>query len=75
MKKPHVTLTDADHTTLGALLAKGALPAKIFKRVTALVELNRGEPLSLRPHHLHADHANDMWLRERSNAAAASSHR
>ncbi len=43
MKKQHVTLTAADRTTLEALLAKGSLPAKTFKRATALLELDRGE--------------------------------
>lgn len=40
MKKQHVTLTDADRTTLEALLAKA------FKRGTALLELDRGKTLA-----------------------------
>jgi transposase len=45
MNKHHVTLTDTDRTTLEALLAKGTLPAKTFKRATALLELDRGKTL------------------------------
>jgi putative transposase len=46
MNKQHVTLTDNDRLTLEALLAKGTLPVKIFKRATALLELDRGKTLS-----------------------------
>ena len=46
MKKQHVTLTDTDRTTLAALLAKGTLPVKTFKRATALLELDRGKTLT-----------------------------
>lgn len=46
MKKQHVTLTDTDRTTLEALLAKGTLAAKTFKRATALLELDRGKTLT-----------------------------
>jgi putative transposase len=45
MKKQHVTLTEADRTTLESLLAKGTLAAKTFKRATALLELDRGKTL------------------------------
>lgn len=45
MHKTHVTLTDADRTTLTALLAKGTVAAKTFKRATALLELDRGKTL------------------------------
>lgn len=47
MKKHHLTLTDADRTTLEALLAKGTLPVKTFKRATALLELDRGKSLTV----------------------------
>ncbi len=43
MKKQHITLTTADRDQLEALLAKGSLPAKTFKRATALLELDRGK--------------------------------
>src|SRR5215210_2829951 len=46
MKKQHITLTDGDRASLEALLAKGALPAKTFKRATALLELDRGKTLT-----------------------------
>lgn len=46
MKQPHVSLTDADRTTLEELLAKGRLAARTFKRATALLELDRGKTLT-----------------------------
>jgi transposase len=46
MKKQHITLTDAHRASLEALLAKGSLPAKTFKRATALLELDRGKTLA-----------------------------
>ena len=46
MNKQHVTLTDNDRLTLEALLAKGTLPVKTFKRATALLELDRGKTLT-----------------------------
>jgi transposase len=45
MKKQHLTLTEADRTTLESLRAKGTLAAKTFKRATALLELDRGKTL------------------------------
>ena len=45
MKKEHVKLTDADQTALTALLAKGSLKVKAFKRASALLELARGKTL------------------------------
>jgi transposase len=45
MKKEHVKLSDADRDALSALLAKGTLKAKAFKRATALLELDRGKTL------------------------------
>ena len=41
MKKEHVKLTDEDREPLKALLAKGSLKARIFKRATGLLELER----------------------------------
>lgn len=43
MKKQHVKLSAADRQYLAALLAKGSLPAKKFKRATGLLELDRGK--------------------------------
>lgn len=42
MKKQHVTLSENDRTYLENLISKGSLPAKMYKRATALLELNRG---------------------------------
>lgn len=42
MKKEHVTLSEADRTYLQNLIKKGSLPAKTYKRATALLELDRG---------------------------------
>lgn len=44
MEKHHLTLKAADKKHLEGLLSKGSLPAKTFKRATALLELNRGKP-------------------------------
>ena len=41
-----MTFTDSDRTTLETLLAKGNLPAKIFKRATAVLELDHGQTLT-----------------------------
>lgn len=46
MKKQHLTLTAADRDYLTALLAKGSLPVKTFKRATALLELDRGKTMT-----------------------------
>jgi len=45
MKKEHVKLTAVERETLTALLAKGSLKANVFKRATALLELDRGKTL------------------------------
>lgn len=45
MKKQHVSLTVTDREHLEALLAKGSLPARSFKRATGLLELDRGKTL------------------------------
>ena len=46
MKKQHITLTDEHRQRLEALLTKGSLPARTFKRATALLELDRGKTLT-----------------------------
>ena len=46
MKKQHVTLTDEHLERIEALLAKGSLPARTFKRATALLDLDRGKTLT-----------------------------
>ena len=45
MKKQHVKLRKKDRNYLESLVAKGKLPAKVFKRATALLELDRGKSL------------------------------
>jgi putative transposase len=45
MKKEHVKLNDEERATLTALLAKGALKVRTFKRATGLLELDRGQSL------------------------------
>ncbi|WP_020598441.1 helix-turn-helix domain-containing protein [Spirosoma panaciterrae] len=43
MKKQHVTLSEEHRNHLRQLLSKGSLPAKTFKRATALLELHEGK--------------------------------
>jgi putative transposase len=45
MKKQHLKLRKKDRDYLESLLAKGKLPAKMFKRATGLLELDRGKTL------------------------------
>jgi putative transposase len=45
MNKQHVKLTKADREYLKTILAKGKLPAKLYKRATGLLELDRGKTL------------------------------
>jgi len=42
MKKEHIHLTETDQTYLENLLKKNDLPVKKYRRVTALLELDRG---------------------------------
>jgi transposase len=46
MKKQHVKLSGKDRAYLESLISKGKLPAKIFKRATGLLELDRGKTLT-----------------------------
>jgi putative transposase len=46
MKKQHVKLTAKDREYLESLISKGKLPAKMFKRATGLLELDRGKTLT-----------------------------
>jgi putative transposase len=43
MEKRHLKLRAKDKKELEALLSKGSLPVKVFKRATALLELDRGK--------------------------------
>lgn len=45
MKKQHVKLTQADEDYLESIISKGTATAKVFKRATGLLELNRGQTL------------------------------
>lgn len=46
MNKAQITLSDADRSYLVALLKKGHLGVKQYKRATGLLELDRGKRLS-----------------------------
>ncbi len=43
--KHHLNLADAELSSLTTLLSRGQLPAKVFRRATALLELSRGKSL------------------------------
>lgn len=45
MHKEHIKLSQADQDFLMTMISKGQLPAKMFRRATALLELNRGQTL------------------------------
>jgi transposase len=43
MKKQHVQLSEADRAYLEALISKGELSAKVYRRALGLLELDRGQ--------------------------------
>ena len=43
MKKQHVKLSDIDRAYLEALISKGELSAKVYRRALGLLELDRGQ--------------------------------
>lgn len=43
MKKQHVQLNEDDRTRLQFILSQGELKARVYKRATALLELDRGK--------------------------------
>lgn len=45
MKKEHVKLTETDLKQLQEMLQKGSLKSRTFKRITALLELDKGHTL------------------------------
>jgi len=47
MKKEHVKLTPVDQDFLESIISKGTVTAKVFKRATGLLELNRGKTLQV----------------------------
>ena len=68
MNKQHLTLTDTERTSLEGLLAKGTLPAKTFKRATALLELDRGKTLAAVAATLHVTYNAVAQWRDRYKA-------
>ena len=42
MKKQHLKLTETDERYLTTLLSKGQLPARVFRRASALLQLHQG---------------------------------
>lgn len=45
-KRHHLELSDAECSSLTSLISSGQLPAKVFRRATALLELSRGKSLA-----------------------------
>src|SRR3954463_8783396 len=45
MSKPHVILSDTDHEELSSMLHQSDLKSKVFKRVSALLELHKGKTI------------------------------
>ena len=50
MKKQHIKLTETDERYLTMLLSKGQLPARVFRRVSALLQLHQGASLTTVAH-------------------------
>lgn len=46
MEKQHIKLRTKDRDYLESIISKGKLSAKVFKRATALLELDRGKTLT-----------------------------
>lgn len=45
-QKNHLELSDAERSSLTSSISAGHLPAKVFRRATALLELSRGKSLA-----------------------------
>jgi putative transposase len=45
-KRQHLELSDSERSSLTSLISSGQLPAKVFRRATALLELSRGKSLA-----------------------------
>ena len=56
MHKEHIKLSQADHDFLISLTVKGQLPARVFKRATALLQLHQGQTLRVVADSLHVSH-------------------
>ena len=68
MKKTHIQLSPIDQSALEALLSKGTLSARVFKRATALLALHRGETLGAVCQLLHWSYPTVMGLRDKYQA-------
>ena len=53
MQKEHIQLSQSDHDFLLTLVSKGPTSAKIFRRASALLQLNLGKTLSAVAESLH----------------------
>lgn len=53
MKKQHIKLTETDERYLTTLLSKGQLPARVFRRASALLQLHQGASLTKVAHTFH----------------------
>ena len=73
MKKEHVKLTDEERQSLQALLAKGSLQARMFKRATGLLELDRGKTLEAIAATLGVNYNTVAQWRDRYRAAGLAS--
>lgn len=69
MNKQHISLSEDDRSTLEQLLSHGTLPAKTFKRATALLELDRGKTLGEVAATLHLTYPTVSAWRDRYNAS------
>lgn len=47
MKKQHIKLTETDERYLTAILSKGELPARVFRRASALLQLHQGASFTM----------------------------
>jgi putative transposase len=45
-KRQHLELSDVERSSLTSLISSGQLPARVFRRATALLELSRGKSLA-----------------------------
>ena len=46
MQKEHINLSQTDHDFLMTIVSRGHTSARVFRRATALLELNRGKTLA-----------------------------
>jgi putative transposase len=65
VKKQHVKLSAKDRDYLESLISKGKLPAKTFRRATALLELNRGKTIGAVAETLGVSRMTIMTLRDK----------